>query len=221
MKALIIFQKFYSFLFLFMIILSSSLIFQGCTFVRSVKDNRVYSSYPAVQIVVDKEFQYVGSDMYPTPAGDSFSQNVFFYFISKKNESQIIMKGILIETSDVILDSSRWVYIPRVSSNKAKNVVSTARLKRGFVTITGVDDESESAKWLKEKGYILPKCMFNYVIYGFGSFSSKYITYFEDAALSGLRCDISWESNKTLGELEKDMKEIVQRAEKAIMIEKF
>jgi hypothetical protein len=217
MKNILAFSKNRSLFFSSIITLFFLLALQGCV-KRTVIDNRIYSSYPEVQIVVDKEFQYLGSGVYTTRAGDAFRENAFFYFISKKNKSQTIEKGVLIETDDTKLDSTRWMYVPRIG-NKVKNVV--AHIGGGLVTITVIDNTSEPTQWLNKKGYMQPRCMLNYIIYKFGNFTSKYVTYFEDATLMGLSCDIAWDQNKTLGELDKEVKEFAKRGEKALTIEKF
>jgi hypothetical protein len=217
MKNILAFSKNRSLFFSSIITIFFLLALQGCV-KRTVIDNRIYSSYPEVQIVVDKEFQYLGSDVYSTRAGDAFWENAFFYFISKKNKSKTIEKGVLIETADTKLDPTRWMYIPGLG-NKAKNVIK--REGRGFISVTVIDDTSEPTQWLNKKGYMQPRCMLNYIIYKFGNFTSKYVTYFEDATLMGLSCDIGSDRDKILGELYKEVNEFVQRAEKALTIEKF
>jgi hypothetical protein len=190
----------------------------GCAVERTVKDNRVYSSYPRLQVVVNKEFKYLGSDVFSSQVGGKVGENAFFYFIPEKPESNTIRKGVLIETTDTKLDSRLWVHYP-VIDEKAKNVIKYE--EDSLVIVTRSDDKSEPSKWLIKKGYMNPQCMFQYRIFSFGNATHKYVTYFEDPTLTGLNCNLWWDKYKYSSEQKSDIEEFIQRAKKALTIEKF
>ena len=217
-------------IFIFLSIILYSLC--GCAAERKVQDNQFTSSSPQMRVVIDKEFQYLGTGTYNSILRNSNdldgpgigNYDVDFYFFAYgKTEKKTIQKAVIIYFSK-ISTLNRWWALPFFNENSKFIVDHGVKLLGGeyyeyAISFENTKDDNKIGIWLKQKGYMLPHCRIKIIFKKLEKDDlCKTVLYYEDAALSGFECSNWNDKGKLVDKQKKYIDKFIERADKAVQI---
>ena len=217
-------------LFLLSILIGSSLLW-ACVDKRQIQNNNFTSAYPAISVMVDKEFYYLGNGSYNSLSKSSNNPNGpkgryavdFYFFAPEKIENNTVHKGVVVYFSN--MQSPGWWWSLPFFKDDSKFVFDHGMKLLGgeyyeyAVEFEQTKNDDKIGAWLNQKGYKIPSCRIK------KSFKklekddlSKTVMYYEDLSPSGLECS-NWKDRANLTDKQKEfVSKFVSQADKALQI---
>jgi hypothetical protein len=205
----------------------------GCFAERNVHDNKFYSSSPKMEIIVNMEFNYLGSGSYyettyrtndrDNPDKKGEARVDFYFFAPKDNKEESVKNGVIISIHKKYVGKITWTnpMIDRSLENVLYHGMTLLGEEYYEFAVRSNKPKKDSTinEWVKRRNHKLPECEMEKVLtLKVDAMTKKQILYFEDAELSGFGCK-EWENMKQLSSKQlKFIEGFEKRADKAIQI---